>query len=492
MPYSPKHSGAMVQGTSGQYGDFELVFPCSKGGFCYYTGDNQRRYTRWMNQLCDGKGDITGIAMIQGNYGTAGNLEVVAVKGKDLVHYWREDTGEKKWHGPFLITRGVQGVPSIVQSGAGVNANFEVVVPRRGGGLLYLQRDNSRNGGFAWSQPQMFGTGDVSGCSLLRPNVGSLRGTLEVVAIHSGSLVHYKRAAGSTVWEYSTTFGNGISGSPGFIQASTGNNTMFEIVAPLASGGLVHFRRLHNSLNSLWTQVATFGEGKYSAVSLVQPNNRDGKMDVVAVKKKGADHYICGPEPDYEWTGPFELPSLARVRLHVKVLWTSSLYTSTPEIAVMMARDMFLNTGIQIEVMSFENLILPDLMVLDLTTPSGDYCKDFFISEEMEQLYEHRNSVGDDEMVAYFVDATIPATGGCATHPRNKPGFVVSGVDSGSAIPYVILHEIGHVLGLGHTKKTDRLMNEDLNNVDLNADVKISAMEMSKMLRSRYVTKPCC
>jgi hypothetical protein len=490
MPYSPKYSGSMVQGSDGLFRDFEFVFPCARGGFCYYTGDNLQLNLRWFGPSCHGEGNMTGMAMIQGNYGASGNLEVIAVAGKDLVHYWRESDGEKVWHGPFLITTGVQGVPSIAQSGTGVYANFEVVVPRHGGGgLLYLQRDNSRDGNFAWSQPQRFGVGNMSGCALLRPNVGSLRGSLEVVAIQRDKLLHYKRLAGSSEWEFPTTIGSGFCGSPAFIQATVGSKTMFEVVVPRKEGGLAHFRRLHNAAGSLpWIHKADFGDGVYAAVSMVQGERRDDKIDVVAIReKKGADYYICSPGPAYTWTGPFPVPELARVRLHAKVLLTRESYNTSPEAIINLAINTFLQVGILIELISIEDLDLPGLRDVDLMVNNRRYCSGSRVSEEMSELYEHRNNVGENEVVVYFVDTTIPMLGGCATHPRGKPGFVITG---GQGV-FVFLHELGHVLGLGHTKKADRLMTDGSGIIDQDSFI-ITGAEISKMLRSRYVTKPCC
>lgn len=491
----------MVQGNYGNNGNYELVFPCSKGGFCYYSGNNDNlTRTDWHGPLCIGKGKISGIAMIQGNYGTKGNLEVIAVEDKELVHYWRADTGSAmKWHGPFRITGKVKGTPSLVQMGSGVFADFKVVVPcRNGGGMWFLTRNNGRNGGFEWSEPVRVGNGKISGCAMLRTTVGNINSTLEVVAVEEGILKHYKLYEGNDVWESPVTIGIGYRGSPGFIQATIGSKTIFELIAPCISGGLTHFRRKYNAANTLpWVEGETFGNSKYHAVSLVQKHEGNDNLDVVVTKARGGEeHYIYKLRASTNWEGPHIIPRLARLRLHTKIL-TSPPYIVHPEGIVNAAIDIFYQIGIHIELISTEYLSLPELSVLNIASDNGEICDPRNLNPEIIQLFEHRNNVSGNDIVAYFIDSTmprniesIPATvlGGCASYPEGKPGFFITrGMNE-----YVFIHELCHVLGLNHNSRRDNIMNEFYGALNPNPEFRITRMQISKILKSGYVTTSCC
>ena len=73
---------------------------------------------------------------------------------------------------------------------------------------------------------------------------------------------------------------------------------------------------------------------------------------------------------------------------------------------------------------------------------------------EQNTLFDNRNNVGANEVVAYFVRSTVPPFNGCAAHPANRPGAVVVQ----GATQWTLAHEIGHVLGLSHVNDNNRLM----------------------------------
>ena len=54
-----------------------------------------------------------------------------------------------------------------------------------------------------------------------------------------------------------------------------------------------------------------------------------------------------------------------------------------------------------------------------------------------------------------MLSSTNLAVRGCAAHPANRPGSVVTDVET----QYTMAHEIGHVLGLNHVNDTSNLMN---------------------------------
>jgi hypothetical protein len=73
---------------------------------------------------------------------------------------------------------------------------------------------------------------------------------------------------------------------------------------------------------------------------------------------------------------------------------------------------------------------------------------------EQVTLFNNRNNVGANDVVAYFVQATNPPFNGCASHPDGRPGAVIAS----GATQWTMGHEIGHVLGLFHVNDNNRLM----------------------------------
>ncbi|RVG20637.1 HEAT repeat domain-containing protein [Sinorhizobium meliloti] len=74
---------------------------------------------------------------------------------------------------------------------------------------------------------------------------------------------------------------------------------------------------------------------------------------------------------------------------------------------------------------------------------------------EQKELFSHRNGVEDGHVVAYFVRSTRKKKlNGCATHPRGKPGAIITK----SASPWTLAHEFGHVLDIHHKGSSNRLM----------------------------------
>ena len=89
----------------------------------------------------------------------------------------------------------------LVQSSHGAKGNFELVVPRGGGGLAHWFRKND-DPRLPWVGPTlMFGsTADVDDAALIQSNFGRV-GNLEVVASTGGCLFHYWRDdAGTWAW----------------------------------------------------------------------------------------------------------------------------------------------------------------------------------------------------------------------------------------------------------------------------------------------------
>jgi hypothetical protein len=102
---------ALLQSSLGGVGNFELVSPMAGGGFGHWWRDNDDPLLTWHGPTLFGFGTVDAVAMVQSSFG-GGNLELVALMGTELVHYWRNnETGE--WIGPLLIYDAAPPDPSI-------------------------------------------------------------------------------------------------------------------------------------------------------------------------------------------------------------------------------------------------------------------------------------------------------------------------------------------------------------------------------------------
>ena len=54
--------------------------------------------------------------MIESNYGSPGNLELIARIGDTLQFFWRDSGPAFNWNGPYQFETGVTGIPTMIQS----------------------------------------------------------------------------------------------------------------------------------------------------------------------------------------------------------------------------------------------------------------------------------------------------------------------------------------------------------------------------------------
>jgi hypothetical protein len=197
-PVAPLATGVvgtpgLVQGSHGTKGNFEVVAPHAGGGLVHWWRDNDGASVTWHGPTRFGSGSVRAAALIQSNFGRLGNLEVVALVGDQLVHWWRDDGGTWKWTKGATFATGVAGTPALIQSSHGNNRNFEVVAPLTAGGLAHWWR--GANG--VWHGPTRFGEGSVLAAALTQSNLGPV-GNLEVMALVGDQLVHWSRDDGGT------------------------------------------------------------------------------------------------------------------------------------------------------------------------------------------------------------------------------------------------------------------------------------------------------
>jgi hypothetical protein len=194
----------LIQSKFGQKGNFELLAPLAAGGIAHYFRDNDDSNLPWKAAPVFGQsaGVIDAITAIQSNFGSPGNLEVVARSGGQLIFFWRDDSpAPLTWHGPFPLiadgttVSGVSGNPVLIQSRFGQKGNFELVVPLAGGGVAAYFRDND-DPKLPWHGPVAVEVlTDFQAVSFIQSHFGS-PGNFEVVSRVGDQLSHSWRDSG--------------------------------------------------------------------------------------------------------------------------------------------------------------------------------------------------------------------------------------------------------------------------------------------------------
>jgi hypothetical protein len=191
----------------------------------------------------------------------------------------------------------------LIQSTFGTKGNFEMVVPKAGGGLSHFWRNNDFPG-FPWSGGFNFGIGAVTGAALIQSNFGP--GNFEVVAVVGNQLVHYWRENHPPfTWHGpSAPFATGITGNPTLIQGSFGTKGNFEVVVARTGGGLSHYWRNNDAPGFPWSGPTNFGSGNIRGVSLIQSNFGPGNLEVVALTASNQLVAYWRDHGPFTWHGP--------------------------------------------------------------------------------------------------------------------------------------------------------------------------------------------
>ena len=240
--------------------------------------------------------------MIFSNYT---NLEIVASQSDGrLAHFAL--VGIWGWRGPTVIP-GVTaaGPPAFIQSRFGRRGNFEVVVPRAGGGLAHLWRNNDSGDTWAVASAPIT-TGNWSGVGLIHSSFGNL----EIVGVMDGALVFMWQNGAAGPWSRPGIIEAGVRGRPGFIQSTYGGgHGNFEVVAARVNGGLSHYWRNNSDSNGQWSRAVIFNEmvgspAVYEDVTLIQSSY--GHLEVLARHTASTlvSHFRAA------WAAPWQQPNV--------------------------------------------------------------------------------------------------------------------------------------------------------------------------------------
>ncbi len=314
-------SGFLIQGKFGNKGNFEAVVPNRTNSELvhFWRNNDDPRYT-WSGPTPFGGSSLPyqGVSLIQSNFGSPGNLEIVAVTSNQLVHFWRDSGPQYAWTGPNVITEGVSGWPGLIQGQFGSKGNFEVVVPTSFAGILHLSRNND-DPTYPWSAPTLFAQnlGKVDGVSLIQSNFSS-PGNLELAASAGGRVYHIMRDSGPAFqWSEPVPISD-ASGLPSLIQSRNGSRGNFELVVAGANG-LNHYSRNNDVPLFPWsgpTLVSGPGGWLGSTPSLIQSNfnapGNPGNLELLVLSKPFLWSFWRDSGPYFIWNlsgaGPVGVP----------------------------------------------------------------------------------------------------------------------------------------------------------------------------------------
>jgi hypothetical protein len=276
-------------------GDFHVVYASEDGGLREYRQDNRRvGHPITLAHNFGGNQEYDEVACIQSDYG---NPEVIARSGDNLRHFFRSGNS---WSGGYRITSAASGAPGFIQSSFGSRGNFEVVVPREGGGFLHIWRDNDLSEE-PWYTNRFGGNMRAEAVALIQSNYGNL----EIVVRDDDRLLHMWRAGTSNDWSSPTLIAADVRGVPAFLQSSGGTRGNFEVVVPARGSGIRHFFRdnddptlpwIENTISDPYSLRSAGGQsrGDFDGVSIVERSDRL-ELDVYAVSDGGRFFYTVLP-----------------------------------------------------------------------------------------------------------------------------------------------------------------------------------------------------
>jgi len=95
----------LIQSRFGTKGNFELLAPLAGGGVAAYWRDNDNASLPWHGPVVvEVTTRFDAISLIQSNFGTPGDLEVVSRVADQMKHSWRNSGPQFVWSGAFDFT----------------------------------------------------------------------------------------------------------------------------------------------------------------------------------------------------------------------------------------------------------------------------------------------------------------------------------------------------------------------------------------------------
>jgi hypothetical protein len=137
-------SGCIIQSTfkSGDHGNFEVVV-LEGNELIHYWKDHTKNQWNRVAVITDRATSSGWIVQGRIRDGQQGNFEVVVCEGKQLVHYWKDNSDlSSPWRRGQVITTKAIDAGCIIHGSFGLVGNFEVIVPEEGGRLAHYWHVN--------------------------------------------------------------------------------------------------------------------------------------------------------------------------------------------------------------------------------------------------------------------------------------------------------------------------------------------------------------
>ena len=193
-----------------------------------------------------------------------------------------------------------------------------------------------------------------------------------------------------------------------------------------------------------------------------------------------------GNQLRWSFSGNTGRPCSQSIRVHFKSLIPISNAVRTfMDTQFLAMEDLFSQSGIATYRGTTEDLsadpALQALVALDVGA-----CTLGNPTQEQNTLFQNRNNAGANDLVVYVVQTLVGGAGnfvGCATHPAGQPGAAVVQANA----PWLLAHEIGHVLDLRHVAAAPATNSDFLmwpNTGWTNVPPDVSSPEATTMLNS--------
>ncbi len=183
---------------------------------------------------------------VQGNYGAPGNFEVVVrLEDGQLNHWWRTNGPPWTWSdgGSFASNVEFSG-PSLIQTNYGTQGNLELVCVLNTGQMQHWWRDDDH--GMVWNAGAIFGAGCSSGPCMIEGQFGARDendvGNFELCVAVGGKVQHWWRDNhGDGQWHNSATFAHDVQAVAALVEGSFGFN--LEVIVLRTDRKLQHYWR---------------------------------------------------------------------------------------------------------------------------------------------------------------------------------------------------------------------------------------------------------
>jgi hypothetical protein len=229
-----------------------------------------------------------------------GNFETVILQGSDLVHYWHDNSNvQRTWVRGQVITHAATGAGCLIQSDfrSQGHGNFEVVVPE-GRNLVHYFHDNS-NVASPWQRAQLISSASTGPATIIQSDFRSGdHGNFEVVVLEGSNLVHYFHDNGnvSNPWKRAQVISTHATSSGTIIQSDFkgGGHGNFEVLVR-EGATLWHYFHENDNVNNPWKrgqQVSTIPGGAAVLIQSDFQGGGHGNFEALTVENGSLVHYF--------------------------------------------------------------------------------------------------------------------------------------------------------------------------------------------------------